>query len=237
MSQDTLPTIPQEAVPPEAPSVDAMQNDPLLILIMLGASLYLAKLWWDDAKKARGGNPNPNAFPGAVLCAAPALIVAAIGALVILGLEVAGEYALDIVGEQSNMTVLALLAVVSAAFFEELIFRGYLVIDKKGKAALIGSIIGFSLIFVLLHPFFWKLDFPEGVPGWQFWKGDLSFDFGVKAWFTSAFLLLNSLWFYTVRFFKLNPAHSLLPCVVAHLASNVGVFLIKLVQGHVVALW
>ncbi len=237
MSQEALPTSLPAETPIEPPAVDAMQNDPLLILIMFGASVYLAWLWWQDAQTAKNGKPNPRAFPGAVFCSGAAIGVAVVGALVILGLEVAGEYALDLVGQQRNITALSLLAILSAAFFEELIFRGYLVVKNKGRAALIGSIVGFSLIFTLAHNYFWTLDFPEGVPGWQFWNGELSFDFGLKAWFSSAFFFINSLWFYAVRFYKLNPAQSLLPCVAAHFASNLGVFLIKLFQGHVVGLW
>lgn len=237
MSQEALPTSLPDAAPPEAPAVDAMQNDPLLVVIMFLASIYLAWLWWQDAQSAKKGDVKKGAFPGAIFCSSTAIVVAVVGALVILGLEVAGEYALGIVGEQSNITALALLALISAAFFEELIFRGYLVVQNKGRAALIGSIVGFSLIFTLLHPFLWKLDFPEGVAGWMFWEASLSFDFGVKAWFTTVFLFLNSLWFYTVRFYGLNPMHSLLPCIAAHFASNLGVFVIKLAQGHVVAWW
>ena len=46
-----------------------------------------------------------------------------------------------------------------------------------------------------------------------------------------------SLWFYTVRFFGLNPQRSLLPCVAAHAAKNLGVFTIKYVQGFVGGWW
>lgn len=241
MSQDAQETSNTIQIPEhestEGDNLSTMQNDPLMIVVMFGIGVYLAKLWLDDFRSAKAGKPNRQAFPGAVSCSGLAIGVAVIGALVILAIEIGGEYALGIVSEQSDITALALLALISAAFFEELIFRGYLVVDKKGKAPLIASIAGFSLIFTVLHPFLWELTYPEDVPGWQFWKADLVFTFTEKAWFSTALVFLNSLWFYTVRFYALNPSHSLLPCIAAHLASNVGVFLTKLLQGHVVALW
>ncbi|MBC2593442.1 CPBP family intramembrane metalloprotease [Ruficoccus amylovorans] len=214
-----------------------MQNDPLMIVIMFAASIYLAKLWFDDFKANKRGEPNPKAFPGATACSALCVIVAVVGALILLAAETFGEIALGISAQQSDITWLALLSITAAAFFEELIFRGYLVVTKKGTAALIGSIFIFSFLFAALHPFLWDLDMPEGVPGWQFWQGTLTFDWGVKGWFSTALVFANSLWFYTVRFYGLNKTRSLIPCVAAHLASNVGVFVIKLAQGHVVGLY
>lgn len=43
-----------------------------------------------------------------------------------------------------------------AAFGEEVIFRGYLVVENRGRAALITGMIGASLGFALLHPFLWE---------------------------------------------------------------------------------
>ena len=242
------PTAPQQPVettattqPPEeltaADNKSAMQSDPLMIVILFAASVYLFKLWLDDFKANRRGEPNPKAFPGASACSGLAVAVAVIGALILLAAETGGELALGIAGEQSDITWLALLSISAAAFFEELIFRGYLVVTKKGTAALVGSIVLFSFLFAALHPFVWDLDLPEGVPGWQVWQGTLTFDFGVKGWFSTALVFLNSLWFYTVRFYGLNKTRSLIPCMAAHLASNLGVFVIKLAQGHVVGLY
>ncbi|MGE9295713.1 MAG: CPBP family glutamic-type intramembrane protease [Puniceicoccales bacterium] len=221
----------------EADNVSDMQSDPLMIVVMFGVACYIFKMWLDDFRAQRSGNPNPKAFPGATACAAPAIILAVVGALVILGLETGGEIALGIAGEQSDITALFLLSIVAAAFIEELIFRGFLVIEGKGTAALIGGVVGFSLLFTVAHPFFWDLDMPEGVAGWQVWQGTLTWDFSTKPWFSSAIVFINSLWFYVVRLWSLNPSRSLIPCMAAHLASNIGVFVIKLAQGHVVALW
>ena len=215
----------------------AMQNDPAMVIITFIVSAYLAKLWYDDYKSSALGEDNPQAFPGAVACKGIAIWVAVIGALVILGIEIVGEYAIGIADAQHNITAIALLSMVAAAFFEELIFRGYLVIDRRGTALLVLGIIGFSIIFSLLHPFLWDFKYPDNVAAWQFWKADISFSFTTKAWFSTALIFIHSLWFYFVRFYKLNPNHSLLPCMAAHLANNVGVFICKWAQGHVVGWW
>ncbi|GHC05470.1 CPBP family intramembrane glutamic endopeptidase [Cerasicoccus arenae] len=223
---------------PEADNVSDMQSDPTMIIISAAVAIYIFKMWLDDLRAQQQGKPNEKAFPGAFPCSMKAVWVAIIGALVILGVETGGEIALGIAGEQSDITWLFLISIITAAFIEELIFRGFLVIDNKGKAALIGGVVGFSLLFTIFHPFFWDIDMPEGVPGWKFWEGSVTWDFSVKPWFTSAILFINSLWFYAMRLCtKLNPQRSLIPCMAAHCASNVGVFVIKLVQGHVVGLW
>ncbi|MEO0794422.1 MAG: CPBP family glutamic-type intramembrane protease [Verrucomicrobiota bacterium] len=221
----------------EADNLDAMQNDPLMIIATVGIAIYVFKLWLDDFKANQAGKPTAKPLPGAYPAPSKAIWIGVIGALIILGIETGGEIMLGLSAEQSDVTVLALFSWITAAFIEELIFRGFLVVDGKGTAALVGSIIAFSLLFTLLHPFFWKLDMPEGVDGWQIWQGTLTWDFSSKAWFTSAILFINSLWFYTVRFWALNPQKSLIPCMAAHFASNLGVFAVKLVQGHVVGLY
>ena len=58
--------------------------------------------------------------------------------------------------------------------------------------------------------------------------------FTTKAWFTTALLFTNSLWFYALRFGPWNPTRSLFPCMLAHAASNLGVFAVKLAQGYVI---
>jgi len=204
-----------------------MLDHPLLIIIGFGAAVYFFKLWWGDLQMDKRGTPNPNAFPGATPAPRIAMVVAVIGALVILAGETAGEYAFGFVEEQSTITILFALFTLSAAFLEELIFRGFLVISHKGRAILIGSILLFSTLFALMHPFLWEWHDEEG----------LLFDFSGKAWFSTSVVFLNSLWFYTVRFLPINPRHSLLPCILAHFSSNLGVIIIKAFQGHVVGLW
>ena len=115
-------------------------------------------------------------------------------------------------------------ASLAAGIVEEVIFRGYLVIDKKGRAALIASCVGFSLIFALIHGHFWSHE--EGEP--------FTWTFTIKAFFSTGILLANSLWFYALRFAPWNQNRSLFPCMLAHAASNFGVFAVKWVQGFVI---
>lgn len=215
----------------------SMQSDPLMIILLTAAAAYVFHLWRQDYLANRAGTPNKGAFPGATPATAKAVVVAVVGSLILLAVETGGEIVLGISAEQSSMTVLMLLSITAAAFFEELIFRGYLVISDKGRSLLIGSIVGFSVLFALIHPFLWDITTPEGVPGWQIWNADWQFHFdSTKAWFSTCFVLVNSLWFYAMRFTPLNPARSLIPCIAAHLAMNWGVFIIKLAQGHVTGL-
>jgi hypothetical protein len=202
------------------------QDDPLVILLVAGLGIWLFRQWLDDLRQAEGGRPHPQAWPGAARCGIPAVLVAIVGSLALLALETAGEYRLGISEQQKNITALFLVAMVAAAFYEELLFRGFLVVTDRGRAALLAGIVGFSLLFSLLHPFLWD------------WKNStLTFDFSLKAWWSTALVFASSLWFYTVRFFALNPRRSLIPCIAAHLAKNLGVFAIKLAQGHVSGWW
>ena len=212
-------------------------EDPIMVLVLLGVCLYALKLWWDDLQAYRKGKPNEKAFPGATPCGRGALVLAVVGSLILLGLETVGEYALGISDEQSKITWLFLISMITAAFVEELVFRGFLVVTGKGTAAVISVIVGFSLLFAILHPHLWSVETPEGVAGWQFWAADWSLHFTTKAWFSTTALFVGSLWFYICRFNPLNPLHSLFPCIAAHLVKNIGVFVIKLAQGHVVGLY
>lgn len=216
----------------------SMQGDPLMIIILTLAAAYIFRLWLQDYRANQAGTPNKGAFPGATPASVKAICIAIVGALILLAAETGGEIALGISAEQSDMTVLMLFSITAAAFFEELIFRGYLVVSNKGRALLVGSILGFSVLFALIHPFLWDITTPEGTPGWQVWNADWEFHFdSTKAWFSTLFVLANSLWFYAMRFAPFNPARSLIPCIAAHLAMNWGVFLVKLAQGHVTALF
>ncbi len=201
-------------------------DNPWLLAGMILAGGVVAKWWCDDYRAARQGNPAPQAFPGATPAGGRALLIAAGGALVLLAAETAGEHALGLTARQSRMTVLFGLYTLVAAFGEELIFRGYLVMEKRGRMALIAGVIGASLGFALLHPFFWE------------WKeGALRLQADNKAWFSTAAVFAGSLWFYAVRFLPMNPTRSLLPCIAAHLTKNLGVFAIKYVQGFVSGWW
>lgn len=213
------------------------QQDPITILVMLGIGAWIFHMWLDDLRAALDGTPRAGAFPGAFPCSRGLILFGVAGALVLVGVETAGEYALGVSSEQSDITVLFLGAMVAAAFVEELIFRGYLQISHKGRGILWASVIVFSLVFALLHPFFWSFEGTEDAAWYELWRGEWTLDFGAKPWFSTAIVFLNSLWFYYLRFTARNARQSLIPCMAAHLASNLAVFFIKLAQGHVTSLW
>ena len=171
----------------------------------------------------------PSSLPGAYPTTAIALFIAIIGALVILAIETCGELLLGIDEKQSTISWLFLLVMLSAGFYEEILFRGYLVIESKGRRVLIISIIVFSALFALIH-FHW-IDWKGMKYGW------FELDFNLASCYWTCILFINSLWFYTVRFFVFNKTKSLLPSIAAHIVSNTGVFFIKLAQGHVIGLY
>lgn len=202
-----------------------MNDQPLLLLLMIAAGLYLAHLWRGDCRAAQAGRPNPQALPGASLAPRRATLLAVAGALILLAAETWGEIRLGLVAEQSRITLLFGLYTLSAAIIEEVIFRGYLVFERGGAARRWAGIVAASLLFALLHPFLWQ------------WEGGLQFTPSPKGWFSTGMIFLGSLWFYAVRFAGWNPARSLLPCFAAHLAKNLGVVAIKAQQGFVDGWW
>jgi len=208
-------------------------EDPLIILLYLGVAVYLGYLYYTDTRRAAAGNPNVQAMPGAVPCGLGALVIATVGALVLLALETGGELALGIADEQSDIAVIFLLAMLAAGIVEEVIFRGYLVVENKGRAAFLASVFVFSAVFALLHPHLWEYTKSEEAAWWAFWEGGFSLSFTTKAIFSTLFLFFGSLWFYASRFGPWNPSRSIIPCMLAHAVSNLGVFIVKAFQGHV----
>lgn len=212
-----------------------MNDSPTMTAVMIAAAVYAAWMWWRDLQAARAGTPNPGAFPGATPWRNSLLWIAALGSLVLLAVETWGEYALGISGEQKDVTALFAAYTLCAGFLEELIFRGYLVVQKRGHGALWLSILGFSILFTLLHPHLWE--FEAGETAWKFWEGKWTLHFTTKAWFSSGAIFAGSLWFYAMRFVPRNDTRSLAPSVVAHVVKNLGVFVIKGAQGHVSGWW
>lgn len=203
-----------------------MNDHPAPLFLMSAVGLYVFHLWRQDFLAACTGRPNPQALPGATPASIKACVIAALGAVVILGLETWGELRLGLSDEQSDMTVIFGFYSLLAAFIEELIFRGFVVVEGKGNVLRRTGIVGASLVFAALHPFLWQWE--DGVLNWTF---------TAKGWFSTAAVFGASLWFYTVRFASFNPNRSLLPCIVAHATKNIGVFAIKGAQGFIVGWW
>jgi membrane protease YdiL (CAAX protease family) len=211
-----------------------MTENPVMILLYLGIAAYVGNMYWADYKAQKSGEANESAMPGAFGTSLPAILIAVAGALLILAVETGGEIALGVASEQSEMVWYFVFAIVAAGIVEEVIFRGYLVIDKKGTAALVASCVGFSLIFAVIHFHLFTLEFPDDTPWWQIWSAELEWTLSSKAWFTTGILFANSLWFYACRFGPWNRSRSIFPCMIAHAASNFGVFVVKLAQGYII---
>lgn len=204
-------------------------DDPVLLLLTLSMGGYFAWLWAADLKAVREGRlTEGQGLPGASPSSIKACVIAAAGALVLLGAETWGEIVLGLSDEQSKMTGLFALYTLLAAIVEEIIFRGYIGdwIFKRGRSFLVAGILGASLLFAAIHPFLWQWD-DEG----------FAFTFTAKGWFSFVAVFAVSLWFYACRFARWNPSRSLLPCFAAHLAKNLGVIVIKGAQGFLVGLW
>ena len=93
-----------------------MQNSPALLLVMIAVSLYVIWLWWSDFRADKAGKANPRGFPGATSAPARALVIATVGAWIILAAETWGEIRLGVSQEQSNMTALFAFYTLCAAF-------------------------------------------------------------------------------------------------------------------------
>ena len=202
-----------------------MNESPFMVLLYVGVAAYVGYMYWGDYQSNQASEqPDPQGMPGATSASLGLFVIGVIGALLILAAETGGEIALGIASGQSEMVWYFVFATLGAGIVEEIIFRGYLVVDNKGRAALIGSCVGFSLIFAIIHGHFWSNEEGEA----------FAWTFTTKAFFTTGILLVNSLWFYALRFGRWNKNRSLFPCMLAHAASNLGVFCVKWAQGFVV---
>lgn len=208
--------------------------NPVGVALFCVVALWLARMWIREARE----NPDAKVLPGATPCPWLAVVIAVAGTLVLLALETWGEIRLGISAEQKDVSWLALPMFIAAAFTEEVIFRGYLVAEKRGNAARWASIILFSLIFALMHDHLWSFEMPENRSAGTLAaiRDGFSLNFTLKGFFSTGFIFVGALWFYFVRFFKWNPNASLLAPVAAHMAKNLAVFLIKLAQGHVTSI-
>ena len=135
-----------------------MNEDPLIILIYCAIAIYIANIYRADIKAFVAGEPNVKALPGAKPTNGLLIFASVLGALVLLGNAVVGEYALGIVEAQSEMVWFFVFASISAGVIEEVVFRGYLVVQNRGRNALVLSCLGFSLVFALVHGYLWSME-------------------------------------------------------------------------------
>ena len=199
-----------------------MNEDPLIILIYCAIAIYIANIYRADIKSFAAGEPNVKALPGAKPTNGLLIFASVLGALVLLGNAVVGEYALGIVEAQSEMVWFFVFASISAGVIEEVVFRGYLVVQNRGRNALVLSCLGFSLVFALVHGYLWSME--DG----------FVWNFTVQGIFNTWILFFNSVCFYALRFGPWNANQSILPSIIAHMVFNLGVFGVKLAQGYIV---
>jgi membrane protease YdiL (CAAX protease family) len=220
-------------------------NHPLLLIMMSGVGVYYLWLWRKDLRanvararrrEGRSGSekaataPHPvqnGALPGATPSSARAVSIAVAGALVILALETWGEFKLGLSLEQSRMTALfAAYSIVAAPVIEEIIFRGFLVVESERRSVVWSGALGASLIFAALHPFLWHWD-----------NAGFTWALNAKGWFSTIIVFVTSLWLYAARLGSWNSTRSLLPCFAAHAAKNTGVVIIKGALGFLGGDW
>lgn len=201
-------------------------NNPILQLLLAAGGIFIGKLWLDDLRAARAGHPRPGALPGATPSRPRTVVIAVAGTLGLLALETLGENALGLSAQQSRITWLFGFYSLTAAIVEEVVFRGFLVIDRHGRLALWAGILAASLVFAALHPFLWRWD-----------DAGFALTLNAKGVFSTAIVFATSLWLYAARYAAWNPTRSLLPCIAGHAAKNAGVIVVKALQGYVGGLW
>lgn len=208
------------------------QDDKFFSIFMFAISAYLFYMWLDDLLYYRknGGNTRKGAFAGAATVPIKYCLWAAAAALALLALHVWTEYSLGVASEQTSFSYWAIFSWIAAAFVEELVFRGYLVVQNKGAFALVASILFFSLLFALAHPFVWNYEVPEGA---SLFDGMWVWNFSLQPVLSTVSIFECSVLFYVLRFMPQNPTRSLLPCITAHAAYNIGVYLVKFAQGFI----
>ncbi len=123
------------------------QDSPLYSILSLGVAAWLFYTWLGDLKYLRkNGTPRRGAFAGATPAPVGLCVFGAVAAWLLLAANTAAESACGVSAEQTKVAPWALLSWVGAAFVEELIFRGYLVVQNRGRAVLVASIFFFSFV-------------------------------------------------------------------------------------------
>ena len=207
------------------------QDSPLFALLNFGIALWLFYIWYCDLKnfclikKIRKG-----ALEGATSVSLSLVFIAIVCGVILLAIHTCAEMALGVESEQTKVAPWALLSWISAAFVEELIFRGFLVVKNKGRVLLCLSILFFSFIFAIGHPFVWDYTIPENA---SIFAGEWKFNFSAQTVNATISIFECSMLFYILRFLPINVNRSIIPCISAHCAYNVGVFVVKAFQGYI----
>jgi membrane protease YdiL (CAAX protease family) len=187
---------------------------------------YSAKLWIQAARETRPDETH-STLPGATRARPVVYFWAITGVLVLLGTELLGEQALGIAPQQSKLTwTFAAYTIISAPVIEEVIFRGYLIIDRPGAPHRWLAANVASVVFALLHPYVWE---------WT--VGGVESRLSVQTAFSTFFIYATSMWLYYVRLARWNPTRSLFPCIFAHGARNAGVVVVKVSTGYIAGFW
>ncbi|MBN2234391.1 MAG: CPBP family intramembrane metalloprotease [Opitutales bacterium] len=209
-----------------------MINDPLITVAGFVVALWLLRSWSADARHhRRTGISRPYAFPGASF-APTGLSLSGAGLAIALVLTYSiAEWALGAHTLQSTVSLWQIPAILSAPVIEEIVFRGYLVIQSKGRPLLILSILLSSALFAIIHPYGWQVTIPESFFDFANWSIHLNPDLPFRL--TTLYLFVLSLLCFALRFHPRNPNRSLLPCFCAHFAANIAVLCIKSLQGFV----
>ena len=134
-----------------------MSDNLIFNLIGLLAGVYLMHLWWADTRICISNSEDPpkGLLPGASLAPVSTCLLAIVGAVTIILIVSLLEKIMDVADNQTTLSWWFLLAMLGAAITEEVIFRGYLVVQNKGRSTFIMSILFFSSLFALIHPYLW----------------------------------------------------------------------------------
>jgi uncharacterized protein len=210
-----------------------MSDNPLIVFSGAGAGVFLFWIWYRDMQSNRASPTGEiaHSLPGATMASFRWCLIASLGAILIVIGIFALEKGFNIEDQQSRIRFLFLLPMLGAAITEEVVFRGYLVIRNRGHVMLVASIVFFSILFTLIHPYLWvhSMDKPTGIE----WITSLRINISTYSMVSTASIFILSLWYYYVRFSKENPSQSLLPSFYAHTCANLTVFIIKITSGYV----
>lgn len=207
------------------------QDSPVFSILSFGIALYLFYIWFGDYRHfVKTGKPRKGAFEGATTVSTKLVLIAIIAGVSLLLLVSFAESLAGATSEQTSVAPFALVSWIGAGFVEELIFRGYLVVKNKGRVMLIASILFFSFIFAIGHPFLWDYTVEDGM---SIFSGIWKLNFTLQAFIATISVFCCSLLFYSLRFIPMNVNRSILPCICAHITYNCGVFAMKLGQGFV----